>query len=111
MQTLLYFAIWGVLIFLIMRFGCGSHVMGHRGHTRSRTDDESKSAGIRGTETDKAVDPVCGMIVIPKDAESAVHAGTTYYFCSPTCREKFVTSPSTYLATGGHVEHEEHHHG
>lgn len=31
METLLYFILWGGLLFLLMRFGCGAHMMGH-GH-------------------------------------------------------------------------------
>jgi Cu+-exporting ATPase len=43
-------------------------------------------------------DPVCGMDVVPGEAggESAVHAGTTYWFCSQSCREKFVADPMRY---------------
>ena len=29
MQTRMYFLIWGAFIFVMMRFGCGAHVMGH----------------------------------------------------------------------------------
>ena len=29
MSTLVYFLIWGGLFFLMMRFGCGAHIMGH----------------------------------------------------------------------------------
>ena len=45
-------------------------------------------------------DPVCGMDVIPGRAAggSAQQAGTTYWFCNPACRDKFVASPSKYLA-------------
>lgn len=25
-----YFLVWAALIFLMMRYGCGAHVMGHR---------------------------------------------------------------------------------
>ena len=31
MPTYLYFLLWGVFFFVIMRFGCGAHIMGH-GH-------------------------------------------------------------------------------
>jgi P-type Cu+ transporter len=43
-------------------------------------------------------DPVCGMDVDPKDASggSARYAGKTYWFCSVSCREKFVTDPKRY---------------
>ncbi len=39
-QTILYFLIWGLLIFMMMRFGCGAHVMGH-GHHRHRDGDSA----------------------------------------------------------------------
>ena len=45
-------------------------------------------------------DPVCGMDVTPGQARggSAEHAETTYWFCSPPCRDKFVANPSKYVA-------------
>ena len=46
------------------------------------------------------MDPVCGMTVDPaKVTLSSVHSGTTYYFCSGTCREKFVADPGRWLAS------------
>jgi len=44
-------------------------------------------------------DPVCGMDAMPGEAAggSAEHAGTTYWFCSPRCREKFVAEPARYV--------------
>ncbi len=44
-------------------------------------------------------DPVCGMDVTPGAAAggSAEHAGTTYWFCNPRCRERFVADPARYL--------------
>jgi Cu+-exporting ATPase len=45
------------------------------------------------------IDPVCGMDVTPGDAAggSAEHAGTTYWFCNPSCRERFVADPARFL--------------
>ena len=45
------------------------------------------------------IDPVCGMDVTPGDAAggSAEHAGTTYWFCNPGCRERFIADPARYL--------------
>jgi Cu+-exporting ATPase len=45
------------------------------------------------------IDPVCGMDVTPGDAAggSAEHAGTTYWFCNPGCRERFMVDPARYL--------------
>ena len=44
-------------------------------------------------------DPVCGMSVDPEKAAGRYeHRGTTYYFCSPRCLEKFRVEPEKYLA-------------
>jgi Cu+-exporting ATPase len=45
-------------------------------------------------------DAVCGMDVVPGEAAggSAEHAGTTYWFCGPRCREKFIAEPRRYVA-------------
>jgi P-type Cu+ transporter len=44
-------------------------------------------------------DPVCGMTVTPGAAKggSARFGGHQYWFCSPTCREKFVADPEKYV--------------
>ncbi len=48
----------------------------------------------------KVKDPVCGMMVTPGTAKggSHEHAGTTYWFCNPRCRERFAGDPEKYLA-------------
>jgi Cu+-exporting ATPase len=49
-------------------------------------------------------DPVCGMTVDPKTAAgSFVHGGTSFYFCSGHCLEKFRADPDRYI-TGTPVE-------
>jgi Cu+-exporting ATPase len=47
-----------------------------------------------------AVDPVCGMTVTVANPKGGahVHEGTTYYFCNPSCRERFTADPARYLA-------------
>ena len=49
-----------------------------------------------------AIDPVCGMKVDPANPRGGVfdHRGTSYYFCSPGCRTKFVEDPDGWLARG-----------
>ncbi len=49
-----------------------------------------------------ATDPVCGMKVDPATARggSHLHAGETYFFCNPRCRERFAADPEHWLATG-----------
>src|SRR5262245_1947540 len=45
-----------------------------------------------------AIDPVCGMTVVPaRAAGSHPHAGQTYFFCSRQCLEKFKADPLRYL--------------
>jgi len=44
-----------------------------------------------------AIDPVCGMTVDTSTPLRAEHHGTTYYFCNPGCRAKFVANPDQYL--------------
>ncbi len=75
----------GGFFFLMMRFGCGAHMMG--GHAKHGGHDESG----------ETKDPVCGMKVDQsKAAAASVHGGKTYYFCSNTCRDKFEKEPEKY---------------
>ncbi len=107
MQPLIYFLIWAVLIVVMMRFGCGAHVLGH-GHGRGHGDRRSGSERGPGTE----IDPVCGMSVPTATAKTFVHGGTTYYFCSQDCRDKFEAAPQRYAGLQGPRHHsEEHAHG
>ncbi len=57
-----------------------------------------------GTETieeDEMVDPVCGMAVEQSEAAAAWdHEGTTYYFCSVGCFDRFRSDPQGYLDGG-----------
>ena len=52
-----------------------------------------------GPAAGEAVDPVCGMTVVPGQAAggSHVHGGTTYHFCSPSCRTRFAANPEAFL--------------
>ncbi|MEK7294187.1 MAG: YHS domain-containing protein, partial [Nitrospirota bacterium] len=48
-----------------------------------------------------AIDPVCGMTVDEQKAPAtAVHHGTTYYFCAPGCKRRFEADPDKILQTG-----------
>ena len=102
-RQLVSILIWGGLFFVMMRFGCGKHMMGGRGHHGGHGD----SAGA----DQESKDPVCGMAVDRKKSTAASrYLGRTYYFCSATCRDKFEGAPEKYAsnaaagepAQGGH---------
>ena len=113
MDALIYFAIWAGLFFLMMRLGCGAHVMGH-GHGHGQANGEAGNAGdrnLRWMPPEKDTDPVCGESVRTGQAKPSVHDGNVYYFCSRDCREIFEAAPELYLGGGGHDQTElEHSH-
>jgi len=101
LKSLGWLIVWGGFFYFMMRHGCGAHMMGgHGGHDHSQGRDALTGDGVK--------DPVCGMIVNPKKASAAaVHRGSTHYFCSTDCRDKFEASPEKYVgatvpANGAH---------
>lgn len=111
MQSLIYFLLFAGFFFMMMRFGCGAHVMGH-GHGHGDTQVPGTGASPSGKPPEEDKDPVCGMTVKTVSAKSSLYNGLIYYFCSPTCRDKFETSPATYAkASGISPNAKEHRHG
>lgn len=50
----------------------------------------------------KVIDPVCKMVIEDTDAVgSSTYKGTTYYFCSTSCKEDFDKEPEVYLSEKG----------
>lgn len=115
MDALIYFALWAGLIFLMLRFGCGKHVMGHGQGERDRPDRgmPQSSDAIRWVPPETDVDPVCGKTVHTDTAKSSVHDGTVYYFCSPEHRDVFEAGPHLYVGpkSGGQPKQMDHAHG
>jgi YHS domain-containing protein len=113
-DTLVTLALFAGAFFLMTRFGCGGHALGHaHGHGGSVPDSvRDAGSGSRPLVADGDVDPVCGMTVDRASAKSAFHEGRVYYFCSQTCREKFEAAPATYANTASAALHgSEHRHG
>jgi len=85
---------------MMMKYGCGSHLMGH-GHKNSGHNKDvgaSKSKGsMRWTSPEKDVDPVCNKVVYTEKSKPSVHDGDVYYFCSRECREVFEAAPALYV--------------
>ncbi len=53
------------------------------------------------TNTEKFIDPICGMTVVPATAAGSFeYDRTTYYFCSVGCLNKFKADPEGHLLVG-----------
>ena len=64
-------------------------------------DDGRVVFGVKPAAAEtKARDPVCGSLVDLASAKTAVHAGHSYFFCSPECQEKFEADPPLFLRKG-----------
>lgn len=102
LKSLGWLLLWGGVFFVMMRYGCGAHMMGGHGH------------GGHGGHGRTTKDPVCGMDVAPdRAAAAAVREGVTYYFCSHSCRDKFEQAPDKYPGNTPQTGRPEggHHHG
>ena len=93
MDGLLSLLLFAVLFFVMMRFGCGAHIMhGHGGHA-----NESGAKGDAGA-TDDAKDPVCGMDVAAGKGYAMNWGGRAYRFCSRQCLDRFEAEPAKFAA-------------
>lgn len=69
---------------------CGGHA--------AHADGSATAAAVREAAPGTAIDPVCGMSVTIAGAKlTHEHDGTTYYFCNPSCKERFAADPARYL--------------
>jgi YHS domain-containing protein len=51
----------------------------------------------KASKSEKARDPVCGLMVEKNPNLSAEYQGQTYYFCTKTDRDKFKEQPQKYV--------------
>jgi P-type Cu+ transporter len=59
----------------------------------------SINSDVHQAATEKVTDPVCGMTFAPERAAGKFECqGHTYYFCNPSCLEKFRLNPAVFLA-------------
>lgn len=97
MESILWFLITGALFFIMMKFGCGTHMGGHGGHAAGREGSEGAAGGVPAA-SQKAKDPVCGMEINREQAFSMIRKGDRQiYFCSERCAAKFNEEPEKYL--------------
>jgi len=71
MGTIGYLLVGAVLFFVMMRFGCGAHVMGHHHHGHQDAPPGGPGNGLWSAPAE-ARDPVCGKIVPTADAKSSL---------------------------------------
>jgi YHS domain-containing protein len=90
MDGLLSLLVFAVLFYVMMRFGCGAHMV-HGRHGRHGSHGTGEPGGPRHT------DPVCGMNVAPDKGYGKMHEGALYRFCSRGCLDKFEAEPQRYL--------------
>jgi len=76
------FLIFAGLFYVVMRYGCGAHMIhGHHGkHKKSKKD----------------IDPVCGMNVEVDKGYGKMYKSTLYRFCSRKCLDQFEADPDKY---------------
>ncbi|MHB1415105.1 MAG: YHS domain-containing protein [Chloroflexota bacterium] len=87
--------------------GAGMHQMQAAPTSTSGMHTHHSASMSMGTTMVK--DPVCGMDVDPeRAAATAVHEGTTYYFCSAGCKRSFEENPTKYLAGSGQMKEDMH---
>lgn len=112
-QSSVYFLGWAALFTMMMRVGCGAHVMGHRRREPQKEADlRARAETDSGPPAVELRDPVYGMHVTVGAAKPVVYRDHTYYFCSATCREKFEAAPTQYSSSlEGPASSKERHHG
>ena len=112
MEALIYFLLWAGVFFVMMRFGCGAHVMGHGHRHGDPSPAQTPRSERRIALPREDIDPVCGMRVDPAKAKSSVFGDRAYYFCSASCRDKFEANPQAFAKTSGRDPYPmEHAHG
>ena len=55
-------------------------------------------------DEEPAIDPVCGMEVERMPALSVTYEGEPVFFCSETCRERFLRDPARYSVSSSLIE-------
>lgn len=92
MKALLPLLMYAGLFYLMMRFGCGAHMVHGRGGHGTAHDH----GGADPNESGK--DPVCGMTVAAGQGYTKSQGSRTLHFCSKACLDKFEAEPQRYLS-------------
>ena len=93
MDRLLSFLLFAAFFYLMMRFGCGAHMV----HGNHSTHEHEEQYPDKEAER-PAVDPVCGLLVGAGQGYAKHYQGKTIHFCSRECLDKFDSEPQRYAA-------------
>jgi Cu(I)/Ag(I) efflux system membrane fusion protein len=67
---------------------------------------------LKASQAGKTIDPVCGMSVDQSQAKAAgrmsQYKGSTYYFCSDMCKQKFDKEPAEYIKKSSAPDNKRH---
>ena len=85
MDAFFSFLMFAGLFYLMMRVGCGAHMV----HGRQRANAQNSA---------KHIDPVCGKDVPPSEGYGKMHAGELHRFCSRKCLDAFDGEPERFLS-------------
>lgn len=106
MDGWIWIALYAGLFFVMMRYGCGAHMMGHKGGHEGHEnhgDDEGhreQQAALPNVPSRRGgvfVDPVCGMAVPRDEGYGKMYQGIPYRFCSRDCLDKFDADAERYV--------------
>jgi YHS domain-containing protein len=86
MRGLVTLLLYALFFYLMMRFGCGAHMVHGHGH------------GHEGHGEGSAKDPVCGVSVEPGRGYTMNYQGRVRHFCSRKCLDSFEAEPQRYVA-------------
>ena len=92
MDGLFSFLLFAVLFYVMMRFGCGAHMVhgNHGKHSQAKSQD---------------TDPVCGNEVQTEAGYGKMENGTLYRFCSKECLDTFDSNPKRYIRNEAETTH------
>lgn len=90
MDGLVTLLIFVVFVYLMMRFGCGAHLI--HGKQCNHSPKHLKN------EKEQRIDPVCGKSVDATQGYAKLHGDDTHWFCSRACLDEFEAHPSQYAS-------------
>ena len=82
------FILFAVFFYVMMRYGCGAHMIHGHGHDKKHRHQ---------IDEQKHVDPVCGMQVDMNNGYGKMYQGKLYRFCSRKCLDVFESKPDQYV--------------